>query len=627
MQNLQAQDVLTSGPPLGPPFIDIPVPLGKVIAEYRIEASSAITYPVKAGQYIQIIDVEGSQCSDFLAFAGEHYQEELDSTVTRTLLGMAMPQAGLHSKYFSQTMQPLVEVVQDTCGRHDSFMLACTNKYYEEAGYFDHPSCSDNFNQALAPYAIAPRLGWPAINFFFSTEVDESGAITSTEAWSRPGDYVLIKAYQDLLCGSSACPDDIDPINGWHPTPIHVRIYAAEENFLSAIGRRSAPEIPLRLTQDSAFTPRVRSLTQNLAEYNSFWVPMSYVHQGDQAEYWALRERVALMDLSALRKFEVIGPDALALLQWTFSRNVAKLAIGQSAYGCLLNPHGGMIDDGIVFRLGELAYRYVGNCDTDELWLRKVAKEKSFVVTIENSSDRIHNLALQGPQSRELLRSLIKIDNEWAVSDLNELKFFRFVTGNIENIPILLSRTGYTGELGYELFVRPNQGARLWDVLMREGEPYGLLPLGMQALDRARIEAGLLASGREFNDLISPYQAGIGWSVGLKTKPDFVGRAALEKLKERPPFVGVGLLLESNEVACGGQCVHPVGDRWRVGQVTSGTFSPVLNRSIALAQVAPEYAETGTALEVAMLDGIKRRIRAEVGPLSLYDPTKSRVRA
>ncbi|MEL7227430.1 MAG: glycine cleavage T C-terminal barrel domain-containing protein, partial [Cyanobacteria bacterium J06576_12] len=164
-------------------------------------------------------------------------------------------------------------------------------------------------------------------------------------------------------------------------------------------------------------------------------------------------------------------------------------------------------------------------------------------------------------------------------------------------------------------------------VLMREGEPYGLLPLGMQALDRARIEAGLLASGREFNDLISPYQAGIGWSVGLKTKPDFVGRAALEKLKERPPFVGVGLLLESNEVACGGQCVHPVGDRWRVGQVTSGTFSPVLNRSIALAQVAPEYAETGTALEVAMLDGIKRRIRAEVGPLSLYDPTKSRVRA
>ncbi|MBE9065034.1 aminomethyl transferase family protein, partial [cf. Phormidesmis sp. LEGE 11477] len=143
----------------------------------------------------------------------------------------------------------------------------------------------------------------------------------------------------------------------------------------------------------------------------------------------------------------------------------------------------------------------------------------------------------------------------------------------------------------------------------------------------ARIEVGLLASGREFNDLISPYQAGIGWSVGLKTKPDFIGRAALEKLRDRPPFVGVGLLLEGNEVACGGQCVYPVGDHWRVGHVTSGTFSPVLNRSIALAQIAPEYAQAGTELEVGMMDGIKRRIRAEVGPLSLYDPSKSRVRA
>ncbi|EDX86378.1 Glycine cleavage T-protein (aminomethyl transferase) [Synechococcus sp. PCC 7335] len=601
--------------------------MGTLVTEYRIEASTAIAYPVQAGQYIQIIDVEGSQCSDFLAFAGDRHQEELDSTVTRTLLGVAMPQAGLHSKYFSQTMQPLVEVIQDTCDRHDSFLLACTNKYYEDAGYFDHPSCSDNFNQVLAPYGIAPRLGWPAINFFFNTAVDDSGGITSAESWSRPGDYVLLKAHQDLLCASSACPDDIDPANGWHPTPIHVRIYAAEENFPRAIGRRSASELPLRLTQDSAFTPRVRSLTQNLAEYNSFWVPMSYPHHGDQAEYWALRERVALMDLSALRKFEVIGPDALALLQWTFSRNVAKLAVGQSAYGCLLNPHGGMIDDGIVFRLGEVAYRYIGNCDTDGLWLQKVAKEKGFTVTISNSSDRLHNLALQGPYSRDLLEPLVEIDDGWEIENLNELKFFRFVTGTVGEVPVLLSRTGYTGELGYELFVHPNQGAQLWDVLMKAGGAYDLLPLGMQGLDRARIEAGLLAAGREFNDLISPYQVGIGWSVGLKTKPDFIGRAALEKIRDRPPFVGVGLLLEGNEVAGGGQCVYPVGDYWRVGHVTSGTFSPVLNRSIALAQVAPEYAQAGTELEVGMMDGIKRRIRVEVGPLSLYDSSKSRVRA
>ncbi|MEM9447936.1 MAG: DUF1989 domain-containing protein [Cyanobacteria bacterium P01_E01_bin.6] len=622
MQNLQVI------PPDGlETYDDVPAPLGKVVAEYRIDAATAIAYSVKAGQYIQIMDVEGTQCSDFLAFAGEGYQEELDSTVTRTLLGMAMPQAGLHNKYFSQAMRPLVEVIQDTCDRHDSFMLACTNTYYEDAGYVGHPSCSDNFNQVLAPYGMPPRPGWAAINFFFNTTVDDSGAIISAESWSRPGDYVLLKAQQDLLCASSACPDDIDPANGWHPTPIHVRIYEASENFPKAIGRRVAEALPLRFTQDSAFTPCIRTLTQHLVEYNSFWVPVSYSHQGDQAEYWALRQRVSLMDLSALRKFEVMGTGARDLLQWAFSRNVEKLEIGQSAYGCLLNPHGGIIDDGIVFRLGELAYRYVGNCDTDGLWLQKLATEKGFAARIEPSSHQLHNLALQGPYSRYLLRPLVEIDAEWGLNDLSDLAYFRFVTGRVGTIPVVISRTGYTGELGYELFVHPDHGAALWTMLMQEGAAYDLMPLGMQALDRARIEAGLLAAGREFHDLISPYQAGIGWSVGIKTKGDFIGRAALEKLRERPPFVAVGLTLESNDIACGGQCIYPVGDRWRVGHVTSGTFSPILNRSIAMAQIAPEYAQPGMELEVGFMDGFKRRVRCQVGTLALYDSTKSRVRA
>lgn len=625
-----------AAPKVSRPFPDMPAPLGPLVADYRIEASTAIAYPVKAGQYIQIIDVAGTQCSDFLAFAGNAYAESIDSTVTRTLQGLTLPQAGLHGKYFSQKMRPLVEVIQDTCDRHDSFLLACTPRYYEDAGYFDHPSCSDNFNQVLAPYGIAPRPGWPAINFFFNTAVDEGGAIISGESWSRPGDYVLLQAQQDLLCASSACPDDIDAANGWQPTPIHIRIYSADTPFPKAIGRRAAPELPLRLTQDSAFTPRVRSRTQNLVAYNGFWLPVSYPHQGDQAEYWALRERAALMDLSTLRKFEVTGPDALELLQWTFSRNVAKLAIGQSAYGCLLTTHGGIIDDGIVFHLGHGAYRYVGNCDTDGLWLRDVAQRKGFAVRVENSSDRLHNLALQGPYSRELLSPLVDIQSQWGASTLDDLKFFHFAIAAVANIPVLLSRTGYTGELGYELFVHPRHGVALWDVLMQAGTAYDLLPLGMQALDRARIEAGLLAAGREFNDLISPYQAGIGWSVAMKTKPDFIGRAALKHLRQRPPLVAVGLTLDSNAVAGGGQAVYPVGDgplgsaygqRWRVGHVTSGTFSPVLNRSIALAQVAPEYAQVGMELEVGFMDGIKRRVRAEVGPLSLYDSDKSRVRS
>ena len=215
--------------PSSTPLTDIPAPLGKVVAEYRIDAASAIAYRVQTGQYIQIIDVEGAQCSDFLAFAGANYSEELDSTVTRTLNALAMPQAGLHGKYFSQKMQPLVEVIQDTCGRHDSFLLACTDQYYEEAGYPGHVSCSQNFNLALHSYGIAPRPGWAAVNFFFNTSLNCTGEIVSGESWSRPGDYVLLQAKQDLLCASSACPDDIDPANGWHPTPIHVRIYEASE--------------------------------------------------------------------------------------------------------------------------------------------------------------------------------------------------------------------------------------------------------------------------------------------------------------------------------------------------------------------------------------------------------------
>lgn len=596
-------------------FTDLPPPLGKVVAEYRIAPGKAVAYPVTAGQYIQIIDVAGSQCSDFLAFGGDRYSDPLDATVTRTLTGLAVPQAGLPSKLFSQAMQPLTEVIQDTCGHHDSFLLACTARYYEDAGYPGHPSCSDNFNRVLAPYGMAPRPGWPALNFFYNTSVDGHGAIGFEEPLSRPGDYVLLLAHQDLLCASSSCPDDIDPANGWHPTPIHVRIYAAGQRFARAMGQRVAADLPLRMTQDSAFTPSIRQLTDDLAEYNGFWVPQTFAHQGDQAEYWALRQRAALMDLSALRKFEVQGADAFALLQYAFSRNLEKVAAGQGAYGCLLNPHGGIVDDGIVFCFGPSRYRYVGNCDTDAAWLRQIAQAKGWSVAVD--AVEFHNLALQGPLSRDLLKTL--------VPEVEALGYFRFLESHIQTIPVLISRTGYTGELGYELFVHPEHGAALWDILLQAGTPAGLLPLGMKALDRARIEAGLLAMGYEFDDLISPYQAGIGWAVAMK-KPDFIGKAALDAIRLHPPRVAVGLVLEGPEVAAHGQPVFAAGERWRVGQITSATFSPILNASIALAQVVPEFANAGTMVEVGMLDGLKRRVRATVGSLAAFDPTKSRVR-
>ena len=137
-------------------------------------------------------------------------------------------------------MNPLVEVVRDTVGRHDTFQLACYAKYYEDMGYPGHVNCTDNFNGALDPFAIAKREGWPALNFFFNTSYADRFLATD-EPWSRPGDYVLLRAMTDLVCASSACPDDIDPANGWQITDVHVRVYPAEHTFSQAIAHRVTP--------------------------------------------------------------------------------------------------------------------------------------------------------------------------------------------------------------------------------------------------------------------------------------------------------------------------------------------------------------------------------------------------
>ncbi|HVT53509.1 MAG TPA: urea carboxylase-associated family protein, partial [Dongiaceae bacterium] len=198
-------------PLIAPP---LPEPLGDLVAEYHVPRCTAISYAVKEGQYIQVIDAEGRQCSDFLAFDARRLQggveRGLDMTTTRTLLGMVYPGPGLASKFFDTDMQPLVEVVQDTVGRHDTFGLACTNRFYEDAGYPGHPSCSDNFNKALEGYGLARRPGWQAVNLFYNTGISAANAIFLDDPWSRPGDYVLMRAMKDLVCGSSACPDDID---------------------------------------------------------------------------------------------------------------------------------------------------------------------------------------------------------------------------------------------------------------------------------------------------------------------------------------------------------------------------------------------------------------------------------
>ncbi|HKA97194.1 MAG TPA: DUF1989 domain-containing protein [Streptosporangiaceae bacterium] len=610
----------------------LPPPLADPLLDLRVDAATARSYEVGAGQYIQVIDVEGRQCSDFLAFHAQRLAEGaergLDATTTRNLMGNAYPQPGLFGKFYDQDMRPLVEVVRDTVGRHDTFALACNAKYYEDMGYPGHVNCTDNFNGQLERYGIARRRGWPALNFFYNTSFNDANQLLFDEPWSRPGDYVLLRAMSDLVCASSACPDDIDPANAWNPTDIHVRVYPAERRFSMAVAHRVTPDSEPKLTKETGFHPRWSRLTRQVTEYRGYWLPTSFDNHGAIDEYWACREGAVVMDLSPLRKFEVVGPDAETLLQAGVTRNVRKLAVGQVVYTAVCNETGGMLDDATVFRLGPDTFRFVGGDEYDGTWLRQLAGRLNLdQVWIKHSTDQLHNIAVQGPKSRELLRELV-----WTPPTqpaFGDLSWFRFAIGRIggpEGLPMVVSRTGYTGELGYELWCHPKDAPALWDAVWEAGAPHALTPLGLDALDILRIEAGLIFAGYEFDDQVDPFEAGIGFTVALKTKEDdFVGRAALERRKASPQRTLVGLELAGNEPAAHGDCVH-VG-RSQVGVITSGTRSPLLRTNIALCRMAVEYSEIGTAVDVGKLDGHRKRIPATVVRFPFYDPDKTRPRS
>jgi aminomethyltransferase len=285
-----------------------------------------------------------------------------------------------------------------------------------------------------------------------------------------------------------------------------------------------------------------------------------------------------------------------------------------------------MIDDATVYRLGQDNFRFVGGDEYDGIWLKELADRHELKVWVKPSTDQLHNLAVQGPASREILKTLV-----WTPPtqpSLEELRWFRFTVGRIvtyDGIPIVVSRTGYTGELGYEVWCHPSDGPAVWDAIWEAGAEVGLTPLGLEALDMLRIESGLIFAGYEFDDQIDPFEAGIGFAVDLETDEDFVGREALVERNAHPQRVLVGLELAGNETACHGDDVY-VGRR-KVGVVTSGTRSPVLKKNIALARVAVQYAEPGSKIEVGKLDGLQKRIPATVVRFPFYDPEKTRPRS
>ena len=609
----------------------LPHPLADPEQDFRIDRGTATTYQVKAGDYFQVLDIEGRECSDFQCFdaAALERSEELalDATITRSLMGAAYPGPGLFSKFYDARMNPMVEVVQDTVGRHDTFNLACTAKYYEEMGYPGHINCTDNINGAVGPFGVAERVGWQAINFFYNTNLDDANQIFLDEPWSRPGDYVLLRALEDLVCVSTACPCDIDAANGWEPTDIQIRVYPASNIFKKATAFRMTADSEAELTRETGFHPRTSELTRNFGEYNGFWLADSFTQHGAVHEYWACREAAAVIDLSPLRKYEVVGPDAELLMQTCVTRDVRKMTDGQVVYTAMCYDTGGMIDDGTVFRLGRENFRWIGGRDISGLWLRRQAQERGLRVWVRDSTDQLHNLQVQGPHSRAIVDDVV-----WTRPDqptVLELGWFRFAIGRIGDhlgIPIVVSRTGFTGELGYEIFCHPKDGPAVWDAIWTAGEERDLSPMGLEALDVLRIEAGLMAAGAEFDDQIDPFEAGIGFTVALKaSEEDFISRAALVERKANPQRRLVGLELTGGEPGVSGDGVF-VG-RAQVGEITSGTISPTLRKNIALCRIAIQHSTIGVELEVGKLDGHQKRIPATVVRFPFYDPDKTRVRS
>lgn len=381
------------------------------------------------------------------------------------------------------------------------------------------------------------------------------------------------------------------------------------------------------MTKQTGFHDSFAKFTQNFIEYNGYWLAAAMSGKGPIDEYHACREKAVVMDLSALRKFEITGPDSEALCQYIFTRNMKTLPVGGVVYTAMCYPHGGMIDDGTVFRLGRDNFRWIGGSDYGGEWIREQAEKLGLHVLIRSSTDMQHNIAVQGPNSRDLLDQVI-----WTAPHqprFSELEWFRFTPARIgddQGVPVVVSRTGYTGELGYEIFCHPKHAGTVFDAVWAAGGPFGLTPMGLEALDMLRIESGLIFAGYDFSDQTDPFEAGIGFTVPLKSKPDdFIGRDALIRRKEHPSRKLVGLDIHSNVDVGHGDCIH-IG-RAQIGEVTSSMRSPILGKNIALARVDVAHHDIGTAVEIGKLDGHQKRLPATIVPFAHYDPQKTRPRS
>ena len=356
-------------------------------------------------------------------------------------------------------------------------------------------------------------------------------------------------------------------------------------------------------------------------------------------EYFAIRTKAALLDISPLKKYLVEGPDALNLLDRLVTRNIKICKVGQVMYTPWCDENGKVIDDGTVQRLSENRYR-ITSAEPNLDWINHVAT--GMKVKILDDSETTAALALQGPNSREILNSISEIS-------LNNLKFFWMLNTNFNGMPVSISRTGYTGDLGYEIWMKSENALSIWDLLIQKGSAYGITPTGLHALDISRIEAGLILLDVDYissrhaiieSRKSSPFELGLGWAVKMK-KNDFIGKNSLKKELERGTeweFVGIEIEWSDleNHYRNVGLAPGLPSTAWRtstplyfnteqIGYATSGTWSPILKKYIALAHVKNEYSKKRTMLDFEIkIEHFKKTTTARIVNTPFFNPERKR---
>ena len=388
----------------------------------------------------------------------------------------------------------------------------------------------------------------------------------------------------------------------------------------------------------TALHPRTFALCHSLnyREWSGYYTVSVYeVHH--EHEYNAIRNAAALIDITPLYKYLVTGKDATKLVNRVITRDIDKVAVGQVIYCCWCDEQGKVIDDGTITRLAENAYRWTA-ADPSLRWFTQNGLNMD--VQIEDISEKVAALALQGPTSGKLLKAV-------ADADIANLKYFRMTSGKIAGVPVDISRTGYTGDLGYEIWVPWNDAVKVWDALMDKGKHFDIHPAGMLALDVARVEAGLLLIEVDYtsskkalipSQKYSPYELGFGRMVHLE-KENFIGRSAL--LQDQKNGVArqlVGLEIDWTEVEAryekfgltpaapsqASRVAVPVyvGEK-QVGKATTTTWSPLLKKMIALASVETEHSQLGTKLKMEItIEAVRQRVTATVAKLPSFNPAR-----